>query len=115
MAYADFLNKSVTIKTYAKGAADGTGGYAAATWSALYRRVPAQFVLVSKKGDAAVLAFDKETVFADYFIYIEHRSGIKEGDRVIWQGRTFEIKLVGPWQESGRFLKLTCVEKGRLE
>ena len=115
MAFNSFLSQSVTIQQFTEGSADGMGGYTAETWSALYRRVPAQLVLANRGESMQIFGRDKELVLADYFIYLEYRSGIEEGMQVTWKGRTFEIRLVQPWQEKGRYLKLAVVEKERDE
>ena len=115
MAFPDFLDKRGTVKTYAKGTADGMGGYAASTWSVLYRRVPFAFVPLTKRADEVIVTRDKEEVLADFMCYLEYRSGIKEGDRIYWGGRIFEIKLILVWREMARTMKLKVVEKNRLE
>lgn len=113
MSFAGQLDKTVRIKHEVAGAADGMGGHAAPTWTTLYKRVKAAIVLIPKKEQ--ILEYDKDKVFAEFFIYLEYLSGIEEGHRVYWGSRVYEIKLVLPWREKARFMKLACVEIGRNE
>jgi len=108
MSFAGHLDKTVTIRKFTKGATDGMGGYAAGTWSVIYRRIKAAVVII-KKGEQ-IIAYDKANVFAGVYWYLEHLSGIEEGQRIYWSGRVYEIKLAMAWREKGRFMKLACVE-----
>lgn len=111
MSFAGQLDKTVNIEAYTKGAADGMGGYAAGTWAAIYKKVKAALVVI-EVGDQ-ILTYDKKNVFAEVYWYLEPLSGIKEGQRVHWGARTWEIKLVSSWQEKGRFMKLASIEIAR--
>jgi len=113
MSFAGHLDKTVSIKYRKAGTADDGGGYDAPTWTTLYKRVKAAIVLIPKKEQ--IIQYDKPNVFAEHFIYMEYLSGVEEGHRVHWGSRKFEIKLVLPWREKKRFLKLVCVEIGRNE
>ena len=111
MSFAGQLDKTVNIKSYSEGASDGMGGYLPGSWASIYKKIKANLVLI-QKGEQ-ILAYDKANVFAEVFWYLEYLSGIKEGQRVHWESRVYEIKLVLPWQEKARFMKLACVEVGR--
>ena len=111
MSYEGQLDKTVSIQGYTAGAADGMGGYAAGSWAPIYKKVKAAIVIISV--GEQILTYDKEAVFAECYWYLEYLSGIKEGQRVHWESKVYDIKLVLPWQEKGRFLKLACVQVGR--
>ena len=111
MSFAGQLDKTVSIKSFTEGAADGMGGYLPGSWALIYKNIKAAIVII-RKGEQ-ILAYDKANVFAEFFWYLEYLSGIKEGQRVHWSSKTYEIKLVLPWREKGRFMKLACVEVGR--
>lgn len=111
MSFAGQLDKTGYIKDEISGANDGMGGQLPATWSSIYKRIKFAIVLIPK--GEQIIQYGKLDVFAEFFIYMEYLSGIKEGQRVHWEGRTYEIKLVLPWREKGQFLKLACVEVGR--
>lgn len=111
MSFAGHLDKTGKIKHEVTGAGDGMGGYLAPTWATLYKQIKFAIVLIPKKEQ--IIKYDKIDVFADFFIYMEYLSGVKEGHRLHWGTRTFEFKLVLPWQEKKRFMKLASVEIGR--
>lgn len=111
MSFAGQLDKTVKIKSETAGTADGMGGYLPPTWTTLYKRVKAAIVLIPK--GEQIFQYNKIDVFAEFFIYMEYLSGVKETQRVHWGNRVFEIKLVLPWREKGRFMKLACVEVRR--
>lgn len=111
MAFQTHLDKTASIKDFTKGASDGMGGYLPDTWTSIHKKVKFAIVLIPK--EEQIIQYDKANVFAEFFIYLEYLSGIKEGQRVYWGSRVFEIKLVLPWREKGRFMKLACVEVGR--
>lgn len=111
MSFAGHLDKTGYIRSETAGAGDGMGGEAAGTWAMIYKRVKFAIVLIPK--EEQIIQYDKIDVFAEFFIYMEYLSGVKEGQRVHWGTRTYEIKLVLPWREKGRFMKLACVEIGR--
>ena len=111
MSFAGQLDKTISITGYTEGAADSMGGYSAGSWASIYKKIKAAIVII-RKGDQ-ILAYDKKNVFAEVYWYLEYLSGVKEGQRVHWGSRIFEIKLVLPWREKGRFMKLACVEIAR--
>ena len=111
MSFAGQLDKTVKIKDFAKGAADGMGGYLPSTWTTIYKRIKGALVLIPKGKE--IIQYGKIDVFAEFFWYMEYLSGVKETQRVYWGSRVYEIKLVLPWREKGRFMKLVCVELGR--
>ena len=111
MSFTEHLDKTVSIEAYTKGASDGMGGYLPGTWAPIYKKVKAGLVLISR--EQQILAYDKKNVFAEFYWYLEYLSAIKEGQRVCWGSKVYEIKLVLPWEEKKRFMKLACVEVGR--
>ena len=111
MSFAGQLDKTVSIKDFTEGASDGAGGYLPGSWAPIYKQVKAAIVLIHK--GEQIIGYDKKNVFAEFFWYLESLSGVKEGQRIYWSGRIYEIKLVLPWQEKGRFMKLACIEIAR--
>jgi len=111
MSFAGQLDKTIKIKSETAGASDGMGGTLPSTWNIIYKQIKAAIVLIPK--EAQIIQYDKLNVFAEFYVYLEALSGIKEGQRVYYGSRTFEIKLVLPWREKGRFMKLACVEIAR--
>ena len=111
MSFARQLDKTVSIEDYTPGASDDMGGNLPGSWSLVYKRIKGALVLIPK--GEQILNYDKENVFAEVYWYLEYLSGVKESQRIHWQSRYFDIKLVLPWQEKGRFMKLACVEVAR--
>lgn len=111
MSFKSLLNSTVDV--YRKTQTDdGQGGYTS-TWAAIYTSKKCRFQALTSK--EAVLTYDKATVFANYYIHMEHLSNIAEGDRIYLGTRTFEIKLVQDYAEIGKYLKLAVLEIGRGE
>jgi len=112
MSFAALLDSTVTIKrpTVTR---DDLGGEGSTAYATLYARVPCRFE--SKTEKLGAIAYDKDAVFPDYFVYLEYRSGIKEGDRIYLGSREFEIKLIENWSEQGKYMMLAVVELGRNE
>ena len=114
MSFAGQLDKTVSIQGFTKGAPDGMGGYLPGSWAPIYKKIKAAFVITTLRFQGEqILAYGKKNVFAEVFIYLEYLSGIKEGQRVHWESKVYEINFVAPWQEKERFMKLACVEVGR--
>jgi len=111
MSYAGHLDKTIKIKDSVKGIADGAGGFLPATWAIIYKRIKAAIVVIPIKGQ--IIQYSKVDVFAEFYWYMEYLSGVKETQRIYWGSKVYEIKLVLPWREKGRFMKLACVELGR--
>ena len=111
MSFTGHLDKTITISREVAGASDGMGGTAASTWAVIYVRVPAAIVIIDKREQ--IIQYDKKSVFADFYWYLEPLSAVREGNRISWDGRTFEVKLKMAWQENARFMKLACVEISR--
>jgi len=111
MSFAGQLDKTVKIKKELQGDKDDMGGYDPSTWPTIYKRIKAAVVLIPKKEQ--IIQYDKINVFAEFYWYMEYLSGVKEGQRICWGSRVYEIKLVLPWREKGRFMKLACMELGR--
>ncbi len=112
MSFQSLLDSNVSIKRRG-GTTDSLGGGGSITWNLIYSNVPCRFETLSHR--EAVFAYDKKTVYPDYYVYLEYRSGIKEGDCVFKGGRKFEIKLIEDWSEQGKYMKLTVAELGRGE
>jgi len=111
MSFVSHLDKTISIKDFTKGAADGLGGYLPSTWAPIYKQIKAAVVIIPKEKE--MIRYDKTDVFAEVYWYMEYLSGVKETQQVHWGSRVYEIKLVMPWREKGRFMKLACVEIGR--
>lgn len=107
MSYKSLLNKTVDIKRKTQ-TSDLQGGYTS-TWATIHQSVKCRFYPLSSK--EAMLSYNKASVFANYFIYLEYISGLAEGDRVYLGTRIFEIKLVIDWDETNKYMKLAAMEK----
>jgi len=91
--------------------ADGKGGFTE-TWTVSYTNVPCRFETTSRKLE--ILAYGgKSDIYPDYLLYLEYRSGIKEGDHVFFGSKEFEIKLVEDWSEQGKYMRLSLVDYNR--
>ena len=111
MSFKSLLNSTVDI--YRKtDTADGQGGYTSA-WAAIHSGKKCRFQALTSK--EAVLTYDKTAIFANYYVHMEHISGLAEGDRIYLGTRKFEVKLVQDWDEVGKYLKLAVLEIGRGE
>lgn len=110
MSFRNLLDSEVDIKR-SSSAVDDIGGGGAVSYSVLYRRVPCRFETLTKKLE--IIAYDQSAVFPDYYVYMEYRSGIIEGDHLFLGSRTFEIKLVEDWSEQETYMQLAVVELKR--
>ena len=108
MSFRGLLDSKCTIKQETLGAADGMGGYGVSTWSTLYKRVPCRYETLP--GEQEVFAYGKKVTYPREFIYLEYRTGIKEGQRIFLGSREFEIKLVESWSEKKKYLQLSVTE-----
>lgn len=113
MSFAALLDSTVNVARETPGALTATGGYGAPTETVLYMGVPCRFEALTKKLE--IMAYDKQAVFPDYFVYMEFRSGVREGDLLIKNGRRFAVKFVEDWSEQGKYLKLAVSEIKRGE
>jgi len=106
---ADILAETLT--------ADGQGGFSGSgTYTTVvYRRVPCRFENVSAKLLEKSLLYAKQAIYPDYFVYMEYRSGIKEGHAIKKDGRTWLVKLIHDWSEQNKIIWCEVVEKGRSE
>jgi head-tail adaptor len=111
MSFASLLNSTVNIQRETQ-TADGQGGYTSA-WTVLHYRIKCRFQALGSK--EAMLTYDKATVFANYFVFMEHLSDIAEGDRLYLGTRAFDVKLIQDWDEVSKYLKLAVLEIGRGE
>jgi len=112
MSFSGLLDSTISIKRPSK-VVDDIGGEGSTTYAVLYTNVPCRFETLTRKLE--VIAYNKDAVYPDYYVYLEHRSGIKEGDRIYLGSREFEIKLIEDWSEQGKYLMLAVVELGRGE
>jgi head-tail adaptor len=114
MSFPGLLNSSCKIEQSVAGAADDMGGYAVPSWALIYRRVPCCYEALTRRTET--LAYDKQVVQPEHYIYLEWRSGIKEGQRLTMDnGRIFLIKLIENTKEMDKFMKLSVVEWGKGE
>jgi len=114
MSFAGQLDKTIKIKEEGQGDPDGMGGFLPPTgdgWVTLYKRIKAAIVLIPKGKE--IIQYSKVDVFAEFYWYMEYLSGVKESQRIYWGSKVYDIKLVLPWREKGRFMKLACVQVGR--
>lgn len=84
------------------------GGQLVRTWRMRYKGVPAR--VVANRPQKGSFEFGRQTVFADYDVFIEYRAGIVLTDRVVFDGRTFQIVKVDNWDEARRYLRISLVE-----
>lgn len=110
MSFRSLLDSEIDIKREIR-AEDELGGDSGTNYSVLYRRVPCRFETLTKKLE--IMAYDQTAVFPDYYVYLEYRSGVKEGYHLFLGSRIFEIKLVEDWSEQGKYMKLAVVELDR--
>jgi SPP1 family predicted phage head-tail adaptor len=106
MSFRNLLNQSVTIQRRTD-TTDDQGGYTN-TWATLLRRVKCRFNALSSN-EMAIL-YDKQKIIADFKVYLEYQSTIKEGDRILFGTRTFDIKLVNDWDEVNKYQRLYVAE-----
>ncbi|GAH39436.1 unnamed protein product [marine sediment metagenome] len=111
MSFEGLLDSTCKIMQETLGAADGIGGYAASSWGVLYPRVACRFESLPKMEE--ILGYDKKTTYPDYYLYLVYRSGIKEGMRIYYKGRQFEIKLDENWSEQDKYQQLSLTELAR--
>lgn len=111
MSFRGLLNTTVNIKRKTL-TADGQGGHTSA-WATIYRRVPCRFNALGSP--ETTLTYDKQAVFANYYVYLEHLTGIKEEDRLVLGSREFEVKLIQDWDEANNYMKLSVLEIDRNE
>jgi head-tail adaptor len=97
--YADFKRSTL--------AADGGGG-GTRSWTTIYHRVPCRLNMLGSQDER--VTWDQTKVMAEAILYIEHRSGLNEGDRAYLGSRAFDIRLIQNWDEAGQYLKLAVVE-----
>ena len=110
MSFLSLLDNVCTIKEESL-VSDGQIGYTK-SYNTLYANIPCRFE--SKPRKLEILAYGGAgTVYPDYTVYIESRSGIKEGQHVVFNGRIFEIKLIEDWSEQGEYMSLHVVEMAR--
>ena len=88
--------------------AQTTGGKLTKTWSMRYHNVPCRFN--AKMTQAEMLYYEKASVFPDFIMYMLYRSGILETDKVVFKGRTFDIKKIDDWDETNTYLKIALQE-----
>lgn len=115
MSFYSLLDNKCDIKRPTNATGDGMGGHsdASTSYTALYLNVPCRFETTSKKQE--ILAYGgKASAYPDYYLYLEYHSGIREGDHIIFGGKTFEIKLVENWSERGKYMQLSLVDLSRL-
>lgn len=111
MSFQSLLDNSLDIKRESL-TTDGMGGYTRA-YAVLYTNVRCRFETTSRKAEILALG-GKADVYPDYYVYMEYLSAIKEGDHIIFDSRTFEIKLVEDWSERGKYMRLSVVELKRM-
>ena len=111
MSFVGLLDSKCTIMQETLGTPDGMGGYGASGWGVLYPHVACRFESLPKEEE--ILGYDKKTTYPGYYVYLVHRSGIKEGMRIYHNGRQFEIKLVENWSEQEKYLQLAITELTR--
>jgi len=111
MSFPGLLNNTVSIKRLSlSGADDGMGGWdGTESYTVTHRRVKCRFNALPKREQ--VIAYNKKEVFANWYCYMEYRSGIQEQDRLYMRdGREFEVKLLMDWDEAKNYLKLAVLE-----
>ena len=111
MSFTGLLDSKCKIMQETLGVPDGMGGYGASGWGVLYPRVACRFESLPKAEEA--LAYDTKITYPDYYLYLVYRSGIKEGMRIYYKGRQFEIKLDENWSEQDKYQQLLLTELTR--
>lgn len=108
MSYRSLLDKTATIKRETL-TTDSQGGYTR-SWATIYRRVPCRFQSLLDRD--STLAYDKETTFAQYYIYFEYID-IQEGDSIYLDSRQFLVKLIKDFDEKHNMMTVAAVEVDR--
>ena len=108
MSVAALLNKTVDVKRLTK-AADNQGGYTS-TWTTIYRRIPCRFNALTT--NELAFTYDKQQVTANYAVYLEPLD-VREGDRLYFGSRVFDVKLIMNWDESNKYMKFAVMETNR--
>ena len=116
MSFPSLLDSTADIFAEALSS-DSQGGYSGSgTYTTVvYRRVPCRFENIAAKLLEKSLLYAKQAIYPDYFVYMEYRSGIKEGHAIKKDGRTWLIKLIHNWSEQNKIITCEVVEKGRTE
>lgn len=107
MSFRGLLNQTVTIKSVGY-TTDTMGGAGTPTWTAIHSNVKCRFNPI--QGRDTIFLYDKKTVWASHYVYLEYLSDIKEGDRLYLGTRVFEIKMIVDWDEKNDKMKLSAVE-----
>lgn len=109
MSFRNLLDKSVDIKRETL-TADSQGGYTSA-WAVVHHRVPCRFQPLASR--ETMLAYDKKTVFANYYVYLEYLQDVTEGDRLYLNTQTYAVKMVVDWDKQNNMMKLAVIEVDR--
>jgi hypothetical protein len=88
---------------------DDLGGHRSG-YSTLYASVRCRLNALTTK--EMTFSFEKQTVFANYYIYLEYLADLKDGDRLIdlADARTYEVKLVMEWDRAQNYMKIAAME-----
>jgi hypothetical protein len=113
MSFPSLLNSKCNIKSETAGGTDLMGGTEASTWVTIFWNIPCCFEAYERKIEMTV--FDKTAPIPDFVVYLEWRSGIKEGMRLLKNGVEYEIKLVENTKFLDKYMKLQVTELKRNE
>lgn len=119
MSYTSMLTAGKRKRTYCKyqemvPSDDGQGGFTD-VWTTVYPRLLVR--MNALKGREQALLWQKQTILADYTIFLNYVTGIKTGGRLVKldDARMFEIKLFMNYDEDSTMLRLECLESKRGE
>jgi hypothetical protein len=85
-----------------------TGGQLQTVWKNRHANVAVR--LNANIAQAESSKFDRQTVVAEYTMYLEFLPGIVQTDKVVWGTRTFEIRKIDNYDELGQYLRLSLEE-----
>ena len=111
MSFDRMMNSAVDIVRTTR-VADGSGGWTTTT-ATIASAVPCRFNALSTR--EMILAYDKQTVFANFTLFMGYRTDVAEGDALVKcdDSRTFEVRLKMAWDEARNYLKLAVLERAR--
>jgi len=110
MSLRNLLNTTIDIKRRTD-TAPASGAAGTTTWAALHSGVKCRFNALSSR--EANYLHDKLSVWANFYVFIEYLSDIREGDRVYSGTTAYEIKMIQDWDRQNNYQKLAVVEIGR--
>ena len=109
MSLSSLMDKTIIIQEMTSGTADGMGGSSGTSWITWITGVKARIQPIS--GDERVLfAQVQERVTHHFYILPVTGSDITQANRILYDSRTFDVKIVRDIDEQARFLTIDAEE-----